>query len=110
MYLQSKLKRVINKNHDIFTLKLHKNQTFMHKLQNTPISFSLGGKWTTYRSMAKDAVDAAIKTCNLQPKNDSLTDGLLLEGSHGWTPNMFIRLVQDFGLDDEVRCIYKHLW
>ncbi|XP_033629601.1 glycerol-3-phosphate dehydrogenase, mitochondrial-like [Asterias rubens] len=65
-----------------------------------------GGKWTTYRSMAKDAVDAAIQTCKLQPKNDSLTDGLLLEGSHGWTPNMFIRLVQDFGLEDEVA---KHL-
>ncbi|XP_022111572.1 glycerol-3-phosphate dehydrogenase, mitochondrial-like [Acanthaster planci] len=61
-----------------------------------------GGKWTTYRSMAKDAVDAAIKACNLQPKNDSLTDGLVLEGGHGWTPNMFIRLIQDFGLDDEV--------
>lgn len=27
---------------------------------------------------------------------------MLLEGSHGWTPTMYIRLVQDFGLDCEV--------
>ena len=52
--------------------------------------------------MAKDAVDAAVATCSLRPRNESLTDGLLLEGGHGWTPNMFIRLTQDFGLDDEV--------
>lgn len=30
------------------------------------------------------------------------TDGLLIEGAHGWTPTMYIRLVQDFGLDCEV--------
>ncbi|XP_033127941.1 glycerol-3-phosphate dehydrogenase, mitochondrial-like [Anneissia japonica] len=61
-----------------------------------------GGKWTTYRSMAKDAVDKAVESSSLHPKNESLTDGLLLEGAAGWTPNMFIRLVQDFGLESEV--------
>ncbi|KAJ8019659.1 Glycerol-3-phosphate dehydrogenase, mitochondrial [Holothuria leucospilota] len=61
-----------------------------------------GGKWTTYRSMAKDTMDAAVQVCNLEPRNDSLTDGLLLEGAHGWTPTSFIRLVQDFGLENEV--------
>lgn len=30
------------------------------------------------------------------------TDGLLIEGAHGWTPTMYIRLVQDFGLECEV--------
>lgn len=30
------------------------------------------------------------------------TDGMLLEGAHGWTPTMYIRLVQDFGLECEV--------
>lgn len=61
-----------------------------------------GGKWTTYRSMAKETIDAAIKACGLQPEKDSQTDGLLLEGAHGYTPTMFIRLVQDFGLENEV--------
>ncbi|XP_055316527.1 glycerol-3-phosphate dehydrogenase, mitochondrial isoform X2 [Sitodiplosis mosellana] len=62
-----------------------------------------GGKWTTYRAMAEHTMDAAIKACNLQPEKESCqTDGMLLEGAHGWTPTMYIRLVQDFGLECEV--------
>ncbi|XP_071943188.1 glycerol-3-phosphate dehydrogenase, mitochondrial-like [Antedon mediterranea] len=72
------------------------------EVSDTNLVTIAGGKWTTYRAMAKDAVDAAVNSCQLEPKNDSLTDGLLLEGAAGWTPNMFIRLVQDFGLDSEV--------
>lgn len=63
-----------------------------------------GGKWTTYRIMAEEAVDAAIKA---QP--DALghagkcqTLGLTLEGGRGWSPTLHIRLVQDFGLEQEV--------
>lgn len=61
-----------------------------------------GGKWTTYRSMAEETVDAAIKACDLKPKNGCLTKGLMLEGGHNWTPTSFIRLVQDYGLETEV--------
>ncbi|XP_019756076.1 glycerol-3-phosphate dehydrogenase, mitochondrial isoform X1 [Dendroctonus ponderosae] len=64
-----------------------------------------GGKWTTYRAMAEETIDAAIAACNLQSKCkvlESQTDGLLLEGAHEWTPTMYIRLVQDFGLECEV--------
>ena len=31
------------------------------------------------------------------------TDGYMLEGGEGWYPTLFIRLVQDYGLDIEVR-------
>ncbi|XP_006817735.1 glycerol-3-phosphate dehydrogenase, mitochondrial-like [Saccoglossus kowalevskii] len=65
-----------------------------------------GGKWTTYRSMASDTIDAAVRTCNLNQACASQTDGMLLDGAAGWTPTMFIRLVQDYGLDTEVA---KHL-
>lgn len=62
-----------------------------------------GGKWTTYRAMAEHTIDAAIKACNLNPpRAECLTDRLQIEGSHGWTPTMYIRLVQDFGLECEV--------
>ena len=60
-----------------------------------------GGKWTTYRAMASDTVDAAIKACNLKA-GGCQTNGLMLEGGEGWTPTFFIRLVQDFGLEPEV--------
>ncbi|XP_044165114.1 glycerol-3-phosphate dehydrogenase, mitochondrial-like isoform X2 [Acropora millepora] len=65
-----------------------------------------GGKWTTYRSMATDTMEAAIKARGLKPAKECQTDGLFLEGGEGFTPNFFIRLVQDFGLEVEVA---KHL-
>lgn len=65
-----------------------------------------GGKWTTYRAMAVDTVDAAIEACRLQPTSESQTDELMLYGSAGWTPTLFIQLVQGYGLDVEVA---KHL-
>ena len=37
---------------------------------------------------------------------DSQTDGLLLEGAHQWTPTMYIKLVQDVGVDS---CVAQHL-
>ncbi|XP_059486047.1 glycerol-3-phosphate dehydrogenase, mitochondrial-like [Neocloeon triangulifer] len=62
-----------------------------------------GGKWTTYRSMAVDTLDEAVKSCGLKPEYvKSQTDGLFLEGGRGWTPTMYITLVQDFGLESEV--------
>lgn len=65
-----------------------------------------GGKWTTYRSMAADTMEAAIKAHGLKPSKECQTDGFFLEGGEGYTPNYFIRLVQDFGLEVEVA---KHL-
>ncbi|XP_061632574.1 glycerol-3-phosphate dehydrogenase, mitochondrial isoform X1 [Phyllopteryx taeniolatus] len=60
-----------------------------------------GGKWTTYRAMAEETLDAAIKTHAL-PAEKCKTVGLMLEGSKGWTPTFYIRLVQDYGLEQEV--------
>jgi len=60
-------------------------------------SFSLGGKWTTYRSMAIDAVDAAVKSAGLKQERPSSTDGLILDGGYHWTPNYYIKLAQDYG-------------
>ena len=66
-----------------------------------------GGKWTTYRSMASDTVDEAVKSCHLQPESTKCqTDGLILEGGVGYSPNFYIKLVQDYKLDIEVA---KHL-
>jgi len=60
-----------------------------------------GGKWTTYRAMASETVDAAVEAAGLAA-GPSMTDGLLLEGAHTWAPTMFIRLVQDLGVDTGV--------
>ncbi|XP_020489848.2 glycerol-3-phosphate dehydrogenase, mitochondrial [Labrus bergylta] len=60
-----------------------------------------GGKWTTYRSMAEETLDAAIKSHSLSAE-PCKTVGLMLEGAKGWTPTLYIRLVQDYGLEQEV--------
>lgn len=60
-----------------------------------------GGKWTTYRAMAQDTIDAAIQEHNL-PAGSSKTIGLLLQGAEDWSPTLYIRLVQDYGLESEV--------
>ena len=61
-----------------------------------------GGKWTTYRHMAEETVDKAIEVCDLKAKNECVTKGLMLDGAINYTPTLFIRLVQDFGVDSEV--------
>ncbi|KAM4601901.1 glycerol-3-phosphate dehydrogenase, mitochondrial-like isoform 1-T1 [Polymixia lowei] len=60
-----------------------------------------GGKWTTYRSMAEETLDAAIKAHGLSAQ-PCKTVGLTLEGGKDWTPTLYIRLVQDYGLENEV--------
>ncbi|KAK8865817.1 hypothetical protein IAR55_000964 [Kwoniella newhampshirensis] len=65
-----------------------------------------GGKWTTYRAMAEETVDAAIKEFGLVATGRSQTDHIKLVGGHGWTKTMYIKLIQQFGLETEVA---KHL-
>ncbi|KAJ7559810.1 hypothetical protein O6H91_04G102400 [Diphasiastrum complanatum] len=55
-----------------------------------------GGKWTTYRSMAEDAVDAAIKFGGLAPPNSCITKDLPLIGGEDWDPSFFTILTQQF--------------
>nr|AOR81602.1 glycerol-3-phosphate dehydrogenase [Phaffia rhodozyma] len=65
-----------------------------------------GGKWTTYRAMAEETVDEAVKHFGLKTDGKSETAHIKLIGSHGWTNLMFVKLIQQFGLDIEVA---KHL-
>lgn len=54
--------------------------------------------------MAEETLDAAVKAHNLSA-GPSRTVGLMLEGGKDWTPTLYIRLVQDYGLENEVGCI-----
>lgn len=79
-----------------------------------------GGKWTTYRQMAEDAVDEAVKTFNLAPQAQSLPDitgagidGLtttgacctrqvVLAGSHGYSTRLHNELMENHKVDADV--------
>ena len=82
-----------------------------------------GGKWTTYRQMAEETVDEAIKLYNLRPQpllhvprisgTEMIDDSALLNGTcqthqvrligaHGFSKTLFINLVQHFGIETHV--------
>lgn len=67
-----------------------------------------GGKWTTYRQMAEETVDACISKFALKPELSAtaVTRDVKLIGAHGWNPLMYIDLIQQEKLDPEVA---KHL-
>ncbi|KAJ2081258.1 mitochondrial glycerol-3-phosphate dehydrogenase [Coemansia sp. RSA 988] len=67
-----------------------------------------GGKWTTYREMAKETIDKAISVFGLHPVRDCQTENVRLIGSHAWSDTMFIKLVQNFGVDLEVARHLSH--
>ncbi|KAK4705827.1 glycerol-3-phosphate dehydrogenase, partial [Phenoliferia sp. Uapishka_3] len=92
-----------------------------------PLTFvaTAGGKWTSYRHMSEDTVDRAILEYGLQNrvKRECVTKDVQLVGrfvlnsrlaskmltnpffshkSHGWSKLMFVKLIQQFGLESDV--------
>ncbi|KAK5996800.1 Protein TISP38 [Cladobotryum mycophilum] len=79
-----------------------------------------GGKWTTYRQMAEDAVDEAIKTFKLTPSAVSLPDisgaqlpgiqatgacitrNVPLLGAHGYSSALASQLQEAYPIDNDV--------
>lgn len=62
-----------------------------------------GGKWTTYRNMAKETIDYVIKESNLQvPRPEADTSTCMLIGAHGFSDTTYLKLVQQFGIETEV--------
>lgn len=66
----------------------------IHVSENGLVTIA-GGKWTTYRAMAEETIDVAVKEFALESKaGKCVTDQLRLVGSDGWSRNMFIGLIQ----------------
>lgn len=65
-----------------------------------------GGKWTTYRQMAEDVLDYAIKTVpGLSDKAANVpcrTKSYKLLGANSYDPSLFCRLAQKYQLTEEV--------
>ena len=55
-----------------------------------------GGKWTTYRKMAEDTVDEALKHCDL-PVQESTTENLQIHGYRVHSGNL--EKLKDYGTD-----------
>lgn len=67
----------------------------------------LGGKWTTYRAMAEDAVNKVIQRLSM-PAAPCITSRYRLAGSEGWHPNFWADLVQEYGVSKETAQRLSH--
>ena len=61
-----------------------------------------GGKWTTYRKMAFDTVNMAIKSKGLTAPRSSQTETLPIFGAQHFTLNIADQLIQDHNLDSDI--------
>lgn len=62
-----------------------------------------GGKWTTYRNMAKETIDETCRAFPLKPEHpDADTSTTKLIGAHGYHARLYLELIQQFGIDEEV--------
>ena len=55
-----------------------------------------GGKWTTYRRMAEDAVDMACTSNRLPNCSECTTAHLALIGAKGYDPSLFTHVAQNY--------------
>ena len=67
----------------------------------------LGGKWTTYRAMAEDAIDTITQFLAM-PAVPCTTGSHRLFGSEEWSPNLWVELVRDYGISKETARHLSH--
>ena len=68
----------------------------------TSVIFITGGKWTTYREMAKDVIDTVISKHHLEHKaGPCIRENIVLTGGKGYHRNTPMQLVQEFGLTQQ---------
>lgn len=70
----------------------------------------VGGKWTTYRKMAEEVIDCAVKVFALEPKGESQTKDLKLIGASSYEPSLAERLALVPGLSTESACHLAHAY
>jgi glycerol-3-phosphate dehydrogenase len=80
-----------------------------HKLMVSPSGLvtMAGGKWTSYRKMAEEAVDRAAESAGLRA-SASRTSDLRLFGAERYTPAILETLTGDYGLPQDVAEHLQH--
>ncbi|HLR45533.1 MAG TPA: FAD-dependent oxidoreductase [Deinococcales bacterium] len=69
-----------------------------------------GGKWTTYRHMASDAVDRALEENDIESPHASNTADLYLKGADGYTEALPVQLAADWELSEDVASHLAHAY
>lgn len=61
-----------------------------------------GGKWTVYRKMAEDTIDAAVKAFSLSPKRPCVTEYVKIVGGHRYTKRFYLEVQESLDVSEEV--------
>ena len=69
-----------------------------------------GGKWTTYRLMAKDVVDKAISASSIFTQFECHTDHLVLVGAKKYTKELPAFLQKEYNLPSDIASYLSHAY
>lgn len=81
----------------------HVITNFLLEVSGNQMITLAGGRWSTYRVMAVDAVNTAIESCLLEPQSKaSVTSNLLLDGAENYCCMLPLDLVHAYDLPMDV--------
>ena len=61
-----------------------------------------GGKWTTYRKMAEDAIDCAVTIFGLKPKRKCVSSHVKILGSDGYGPGLVRKIMKSLDVSPKL--------
>lgn len=70
--------------------------------KDTKIKSIIGGKWTTYRKMSAEVVDAIIKDGNFTHATPIVTESISLHGNDEYNPKFVESLKKDFEIENDI--------
>ncbi|KAF2074583.1 hypothetical protein CYY_004090 [Polysphondylium violaceum] len=75
-----------------------------HSIRESPSGLIsiVGGKWTTYRSMAQDTVDTVVSKFSMFTPKECVTRSLKLYGADQYFPNIYIYLMNKFNYPKDI--------
>lgn len=92
----SGLRPLVQPGASVSTAKISREHTIEH-LPSGLLTIA-GGKWTTYRRMALETVDEAIRVHGFKPPRASQTETVHVAGGAGYDAQLALRLHENYGL------------
>lgn len=70
--------------------------------RKTKLVSIMGGKWTTYRLMAKDTIDQVYSEIWEKKPTNSNTENIMLHGSEGYSIDLWKNLADEYGVNENI--------
>ncbi len=104
----SGLRPLVSNQDSASTSKLSRDHTIV--MSKSGLVSITGGKWTTYRLMAKDVIDKAISASSIFSQFECHTDHLVLVGAKKYTKELSAFLQKENGLPHDIASYLSHAY